>query len=241
VDPNLHVPSSLLTPPEWDTSYISLYSLRSRPKPNIDLAVTFGGIDAEIKVLPMLGSAEQCANGQCTAAAATRLLSSHAPCPRQSGLEASTTSGNVTLHIDAAPTAHFSVRASSTFGQICIFLPRTFHGPLTITSSLGAPVLSSELKRVCTPISEVGSGRRWFVGDVGIWHERSEHGDEALLRTSWGRVWVGYAGEEEEAKRALRWGTLQWGVNLVLVLFMALGFHLAVKLLFWVLALVGLL
>jgi len=79
------------------------------------------------------------------------------------------------------------------------------------------------------------------VGDVGVWRERSEHGDEALLGTTFGRVWVGYAGEEEEAKRALRWGTLQWGVNLVLALVMLVGFHLAVKLLFWILALVGLL
>jgi hypothetical protein len=52
-------------------------------------------------------------------------------------------------------------------------------------------------------------------------------------------VWVGYAGEEEEAKRAFRWDTLQQCVNLVLALAMLFGVHLAVKLLFWILALIG--
>ncbi|KAJ7314221.1 hypothetical protein DFH08DRAFT_432889 [Mycena albidolilacea] len=227
VDPNVHVPASLLTPPTWDPGYISLYSLR-RPKPNLDLGITFGGIDADIKVLPV--------SGHCTAQPPSRTRLLDEGCPRQSTLDASTTTGNVSLHIDAQ---HFSVRASSTFGQIRVFLPRTFNGPLTITSSLGAPSLSPELKRACTPISEMGNSRRWFVGDFGAWEGRSEHGDEALVGTSWGRVWVGYAGEEEEAKRAFRWDTVQFGVNLMLALVMLFGVHLAVKLLFWILALIG--
>jgi len=235
LDPNVQVPLSLLSPPEWDPSFISAYSLRSRPKPNIELAVTFGGIAADIKVLPMSESVPPC--GREPASVASRFLSmSRSQCPRQSILEVSTTTGNVNLHVNAA---HFSLRTSSTVGQICIFLPRTYHGPLTITSSLGAPCLSPELKRVCTPISEVGCGRRWFVGDLGVWHQRNEHGDEAILNSSFGRVWVGYVGEEEEAKQAFRWDMLQWGVNLVLALVMFFGFHLAIRFLFWILALVG--
>ncbi|KAJ7847267.1 hypothetical protein B0H14DRAFT_2583719 [Mycena olivaceomarginata] len=93
--------------------------------------------------------------------------------------------------------------------------PRICHGPLAITSSLGAPCLSPELKRARTPISDVGCGGRWFAGDLGMWHQRNGHDDKAIVSSSFGRVWVGYLGEEEEAKRALRWDTVQWGVNLV--------------------------
>ncbi|KAJ7889155.1 hypothetical protein B0H14DRAFT_3855856 [Mycena olivaceomarginata] len=117
--------------------------------------------------------------------------------------------------------------------------PRICHGPLAITSSLGAPCLSPELKRARTPISNVGCGGRWFAGDLGMWHQRNGHDDKAIVSSSFGRVWVGYLGEEEEAKGALRWDTLQWGVNLVQTLVLFFGYHLAVRFLFWILALGG--
>jgi len=237
VDPNQHVPPSLLTPPEWEPGY-RYTSFRSRPEPNIKLAVTFGGIDTDINVLPLSGTANKCANGQCYRET-DRLLSA-VSCPRQSALEASTTTGNVTLHVEAPTNAHFSVRASSTFGDVCVFLPRTFQGPLTIMSSLGAPHLSAEVKRLCAPISEIGGASRWFVGDLGVWRERAEHGDEAMVGTTFGSVWVGYIGEEEEAKRALRWGPLQWGVNIILSLLLVLVLHGGFKFVCWILALVGL-
>ncbi|KAJ6472944.1 hypothetical protein C8R47DRAFT_1022736 [Mycena vitilis] len=197
VDPNLHVPSSLLGKPEWEPSECSVFSsLRSRPDPNLELAVTFGHVDAEIHILPLSANARQCAIGECRTA--SRLLYSRrldsCQCPRKSNLEFSTSTGNVTLRVEAAPTAHFSLRASSTFGHICIFLPRTFHGPLNVMSSLGAPKLSPELKRVCAPISEVGGARRWFVGNASVWRDHGEHGDEASagghhVRPGLGRVY----------------------------------------------------
>jgi hypothetical protein len=55
----------------------------------------------------------------------------------------------------------------------------------------------------------VGSGKRWFVGDLGAWQE-DPHKDKARLGSTFGCVWVGYVGEEAEAKQALRWGMLQW-------------------------------
>ncbi|KAJ7673896.1 hypothetical protein DFH06DRAFT_1445422 [Mycena polygramma] len=240
VDPNLHVPSSLLGTPEWESSESLFSGLKSRPDPNLELAVTFGNIDADIHVLPLSASARQCATGRCRTA--SRLLysrrSDSCQCPRKSNLEASTTTGNVTLRVEAAPTTHFSLRASSTFGHICIFLPRTFHGPLSIMSSLGAPNLSPELKRVCAPISEVGGARRWFVGDAGVWRDRGEHGDEALVGTTFGLVWVGYIGEEEDATRALQWGALHWVVNIVLAFLFLFLFRFLLQIFVWILAVV---
>jgi hypothetical protein len=72
-----------------------------------------------------------------------------------------------------------------------------------------------------------------------MWHQRNGHDDKAIVSSSFGRVWVEYLGEEEEAKRALRWDTLQWGVNLVLMLVLFFGYHLAVRFLLWILALGG--
>ncbi|KAJ6526721.1 hypothetical protein B0H19DRAFT_544593 [Mycena capillaripes] len=241
VDPNLHVPSSLLTAPEWEPSESYSFSLRARPKPNLELAVTLGGIDADIHVLPFTGRPRLCPDGQCITE--SRLLysrrSNSCQCPRYTALHANATTGNVTLHVEAPPAAHFSVHASSIFGQICVFLPRNFHGPLTIMSSLGAPNLSAELRRACAPISETGSARRWFVGDLAAWRDCGEHGDEAMVGTRFGGVWVGYVGEEEEAKCALQWGALHLVVNVVLAFLLVIGLHWLFKVLCWVLALVG--
>ncbi|KAF7364283.1 hypothetical protein MSAN_01088200 [Mycena sanguinolenta] len=223
VDPNLHVPASLLGDSDWD-AFDYRWSWRS--KPNLELGVTFGGIQAHIEVLPSTARCPEPSSDE------TRPK----PCPRKTGLEASTTTGNVNLHIDAT---HFSLRSTSTFGQIRIFLPRTYHGPIVIPSSLGAPLLSPKLKRVCTTISEVGNGRRWFVGDFGEWEQRNQHGDNMHIGTTFGRVWIGYVGEEDEAKRALRWDMLQCVVNLVFWLVVALGVHLAVKVVLWILVFIA--
>ncbi|KAJ6501057.1 hypothetical protein C8R47DRAFT_1211328 [Mycena vitilis] len=244
VDPNLHVPSWLLGAPEWEPSESLFSGLKSRPDPNLELAVTFGNIDADIHVLPLSASAHQCATGRCRTS--SRLLYSRRSdswqCPRKSILEASTTTGDITLRVvEATPTPRFSIRASSTFGHICIILPRTFHGPLSIMSSLGAPNLSPELERVCAVISEVGGARRWFVGDVGVWREHGEHGDEALVGSTFGPVWIGYMGEEEDATSAVQWGPLRWTVNIVLVLVLVFLVRLLFQFFFWILALVGIL
>ncbi|KAJ6496214.1 hypothetical protein C8R45DRAFT_926728 [Mycena sanguinolenta] len=200
VDPNLHVPASLLGDSDWDAfDYRGLFR---RFKPNIELGVTFGGIHADITVLP--------STAKCPEPSSDELPSKR--CPRKTALEVGTTTGNVNLHVDAT---HFSLRATSTFGQIRIFLPPEYHGPITIPSSLGAPLLSPGLKRVCTTISEVGSGRRWFVGDFGEWERRNQHGDDAHIGSTFGRVWIGYYGEEKEARRALRWDMLQFVVKVV--------------------------
>ncbi|KAJ6592821.1 hypothetical protein B0H19DRAFT_1055496 [Mycena capillaripes] len=210
VDPNLVVPSSLVKPPEW--TYCDNCNNRKAPrKQNVVFSVAFGGIEAGIKVLPLSEGGGKCATGQCPAMKEYDKYFSRGipgPCPLQTDLVVCTGTGDLTLHLDVPPPARFSLRASSNLGAIWIFLPRTFHGPLTIMSLLRAET------ELC-PISERGRNRRWFVGDLAAWRESEEHGDAALVGTFSGRVWVGYVGEEEEAKRAMRWGWFQWGVSVV--------------------------
>ncbi|KAJ7156645.1 hypothetical protein C8R46DRAFT_1196153 [Mycena filopes] len=215
IDPNIHIPASLLTLPQWAPATIYCYERR---KPNMKLYVAFAGlVDVTVHLLAPTGV--PCA-GRC----GTQDVWTLEPvvCSRQSSIEINTITANINVHVTTAAAASFSIRASSTFGQIRVHLPRTFHGPLTISASFGTPCLSKELAQACMSISEVGGGKRWFVGDLDVWRADSEHGDTALIGTSWGRVWIGYEGEDDE-------GTMRHGcvMNVLFCVFLAL-------LLFWV-------
>ncbi|KAK6984077.1 hypothetical protein R3P38DRAFT_3232899 [Favolaschia claudopus] len=215
IDPNQRTPESLLaSASEWgDTStndsdrYVSNFSSPSifkRPiPPRVELDVTFGGVDARVDVLPWVGSRFGCPN---LSSSATRAAEG---CPERISLVVGTMVGNIALRIEtpnpqfndcstlARARSTISLRALSTFGQIELFLPPTFHGSLTITSALGAPVLSPRLTaRLWGVQREVGAKRRFFVGDPAAWDK--ERGDEVVVGSSWGRVWVGFVGEGEE-------------------------------------------
>jgi hypothetical protein len=82
----------------------------------------------------------------------------------------------------------------------------------------------------------VGSGKRWFVGDLGAWQDDQDK-DKALLGSTFGCVWVGYVGEEAEAKHALRWGMLQWALALMWALILLLVLRVSSKFLGWIVGL----
>jgi hypothetical protein len=82
----------------------------------------------------------------------------------------------------------------------------------------------------------VGSGKRWFVGDLGAWQE-DPHKDKALLGSMFGCVWVGYVGEEAEEKQALRWGMLQWAWAFLWTLILLLVLRVSSEFLGWIVGL----
>jgi hypothetical protein len=82
----------------------------------------------------------------------------------------------------------------------------------------------------------VGSGKRWFVGDLGAWQE-DPYKDKARLGSMFGCVWVGYVGEEAEAKQALRWGMLQWAWAFMWALILLLVLRMSSKFLGWIVGL----
>jgi hypothetical protein len=90
-----------------------------------------------------------------------------------------------------------ALHVETTFGHVRVYLPRTTHGPLTLSSSLRAARLSPALRRICTPLHEEGLKTNWFVGDIGAWSAKSEVGDEVRIGSDFGSIWVGYIGEEE--------------------------------------------
>ncbi|KAJ7880678.1 hypothetical protein B0H13DRAFT_1630296, partial [Mycena leptocephala] len=74
----------------------------------------------------------------------------------------------------------------SSNGTVTIHLPRTFRGPLHLTTRNGSGRFSDALKAALTTFSEVNSTRRCFVGDFSDWTE------EISVESMNGNVKVGY-------------------------------------------------
>ncbi|KAJ6582474.1 hypothetical protein DFH09DRAFT_1439169 [Mycena vulgaris] len=216
------LPSSLLEPPGPVFGVLEEKRWPSLPKPNLELSLDFGAIDADIEVLPLAPEGH----------------ADHVPRSSQKkvDLKASTGTANITLRVHA-PSAPIDLRVQSSFGQVRVFLPRTLHGPLVIATALRRAHFSAALRRVCTPVIEVRGTTRWFVGDVAAWSAGGERGDKVWVGSGFGELWVGYIGEEAEAERVLgrdRWAVC-WQIirGLLLVGASNLGFMLVQAL--WVL------
>ncbi|KAJ7624885.1 hypothetical protein FB45DRAFT_1031005 [Roridomyces roridus] len=212
VDPNIHPPRSLLRAVSaWEKEDGNF-----KTGDAVELDVGWGRIDAEVCVLPVSEGAVCEQNGY---PCCPKKRGDHPPpCTIMSRLSVRTFIGDVTLKVDVGKlspcTPRLNIYVMTVWGQVALFLPRSFHGPL-VTSCSGTPRLSSTLARMSTPIKEVGREKRWFVGDVSAWRAGCEHGDNVTVGSSFGKVWVGYEGEEEEARRALRWGPVQWLAHIV--------------------------
>ncbi|KAJ7153969.1 hypothetical protein C8R43DRAFT_923182 [Mycena crocata] len=216
VDPSLQIPKSLVK----DNSY------SDPPVANLELSVTFGAVDANIKVLPFPA-------GTVLAREPHRpwdMTESNFNKGLQVHLRSHSTTGNITLRVDSALAPIF-VDASSTFGQLRIYLPRTFHGPLNLWSWSRKPRFSVELSRACRPMSEDGSMMRWFVGDVAAWTSNGEFGDKAKVETTFGDIWVGYVGEKDESARAFRSVWMHWVINVASVVLILWGIYVVPELL----------
>ncbi|KAJ6484495.1 hypothetical protein C8R47DRAFT_1017328 [Mycena vitilis] len=199
VDPNIRLPKSLLRP--------APLAAFPKPRPNLELNVEFGGIDAEVDVLPLIGEVPPDEN----AGFETPMQKVD---PRKVRLKATTATGNITLHVNAPPTAPISLHVSTSFGHVRVYLPRTMHGPLTLSSSLRSPLVSPSLRRACTPLREEGLNTYCFVGDIGAWTAKDEMGDEVKVYSEFGRVWVGYVGEDEHAAPVRRRGSVRMRLQL---------------------------
>ncbi|KAJ7166993.1 hypothetical protein C8R46DRAFT_1272131 [Mycena filopes] len=141
-----------------------------------------------------------------------------------------TSTGNITLGVNGAPDTPLVLSANSTWDAIRVSLPRTFHGPLTLSSTAR---LSGALRRAATPLREEYGTTHWFVGDVAAWSARDEVGDAVQVRSVLGgRVWVGFVGDEPVQARGvvLKGGVKQVGPNRPIALLWAL---------YWALVAVG--
>jgi len=76
--------------------------------------------------------------------------------------------GSTTVRMHTAENASpYLLEVVVAKGYATVILPRAFHGLLRLGATYGRPVtLSKDLSNQCTPLSDIGSYRRWFVGDL---------------------------------------------------------------------------
>ncbi|KAJ7164220.1 hypothetical protein C8R46DRAFT_1220729 [Mycena filopes] len=118
---------------------------------NLDLGVKYDCIEADVDVLPYLDDGV-----------------------KKVHIRATTDTGNITLRVNAAPDTPLVITTKSNRGAIRIHIPRTFLGPIALSSPAR---LSAALRRAATPLRQENGTTHWFVGDVAAWSARDELGD----------------------------------------------------------------
>lgn len=93
--------------------------------------------------------------------------------------------------------------AKATNGQISIHLPRSYHGLVVVSVSVGNLnrhiTLSPGMQEQMTILSETATVRSYFVGRMGDW---SKLGDKAELIVFGGKVTIQY---DDEVARKRGW------------------------------------
>ncbi|KAJ7041520.1 hypothetical protein C8F04DRAFT_947073 [Mycena alexandri] len=195
VDPNMLLPKSLLP--------YQLFSLRPKLRQNLELQVEFARIDADVTVLPLAPAPPQ-REAEEDLVDIDGMNWKH----KKVHIKTGTTTGDVTLRINAPAGTPVVVKVESIFGHVRLFLPRSMTGPLIVSSYLRVARLSPALQPACFPLRQASEQTHWFVGDMAAWTDKDERGDEVRVGSQFGVVWVGYVGEEAEAQRAMRLGVL---------------------------------
>ncbi|KAJ6575973.1 hypothetical protein DFH09DRAFT_1150137 [Mycena vulgaris] len=106
--------------------------------------------------------------------------------------------GTVTARIHAASSARtpFHLIAQSSNGDVTLYLPQSFRGPLTLRTRNGSIRISNALAATTTMFGEADHTRRCFVGDFSDWTEDiTWAGDEVHVESANGNVKLQYNAE----------------------------------------------
>ncbi|KAJ7615122.1 hypothetical protein B0H17DRAFT_1220535 [Mycena rosella] len=153
-------------------------------QPHLSLSTLMGEVAAEVYVV---GSAAHPTGGGKTRMVVTSTIGTanlqlaSRPAPRHASI----------------PRAPISVSVNARGGEANLLLPRSFRGPLRISITIGMVELSAALRAVTTIFGD----ERMFVGACtqaeleGVWD-----GDEAVVYSKLGNVYVGYEGEAFKGK-----------------------------------------
>jgi len=169
IDPNLHIPLSLL-------SHLDNGEAESSRK-NLKLESRNGAIDVGIWLV-----------GDHRDDGKERVV------PKRASLAILSHNSSIVAKVMSAPIP-FNLEVMSYNGAITVYLPRSFQGPMTITSRNGSVNISSSLSDHATTFSEVNSTRRYFVGDFSGWSDSALerwNGDECVIEGRNGRIKVQY-------------------------------------------------
>ncbi|KAH7921839.1 hypothetical protein BV22DRAFT_1131929 [Leucogyrophana mollusca] len=171
IDPLMRVPTSLLAPLGANES--------EEDRRNLDLRTKDGHVDAEIWLLGRKVEDLPTISKERT----TLYLSSR--------------DGNVSARVNTVDvTAPFLLDIYARDGRVTVLLPRSFHGPLLLTSrSSNSVILSDAILEKSTPLSTLDRTRRFFVGPTSEVTGQDWHGDELKVEARDGKIRVRYIDE----------------------------------------------
>ncbi|KAF4577216.1 hypothetical protein EYR36_005203 [Pleurotus pulmonarius] len=191
LDPSLKVPSALLSDEAADKHESERDALNLRSQTAI--------IDAVVRIVDSGGS------GGTNVSRRVRIV---------------LRSNTGTLSVDGAPPPKFHLTATSDTGSLHIYIPRSFHGFISASSSAGSIQLCRELMGNIT-MSADGQTKKYFVGDhsaIGNKYcdEGKDEWNELSLESKNGAILVEYADQweakerEKEARRKEGKGFFGW-------------------------------
>nr|GAT48624.1 predicted protein [Mycena chlorophos] len=110
---------------------------------------------------------------------------------RKTRITTSSTMGETKLMLHAPSVrAPLDISVRTSMGSAKVYLPRSFRGPLRISTTMGEVKLSKDLKDAGMKLGDGG----WFIGQwsQGEAEAKTWPGDEATVQTTFGDVFVGY-------------------------------------------------
>lgn len=112
-------------------------------------------------------------------------------------LHVSSNDGSITTKVQAIDAIDpFSLNVFTKDGKITVLLPRSFHGPITMTSGDGSCTLSDDMLKTSTYLGVADRTTRYFVGQYSpssmqqVWE-----GDEVKVETRDGNIRLRYVDE----------------------------------------------
>lgn len=188
LDPTLRVPHALLSQAAADTP--------EAERDTLNLQSEIGAIDVVVRIVDGGGDANSMGGGSEKRRARITLRSNNG-----------SITGKVLSVSGAQPPPKFHLTATSHTGAVYVYIPRSFHGPISVSTSYGFIKFSDELKKNTTTFAD-GQAKKCFVGDYAGYvdqgdgeREREEGWDGLRLESTYGAVMVYYADEWETKER----------------------------------------
>ncbi|KAF8997726.1 hypothetical protein BDQ17DRAFT_1309590 [Cyathus striatus] len=177
IDPTIDVPAFLIPPLKEDET--------EETRMNLSLEATHGSINATVRLVEGEGGIER-KRKRVTIA----MKSEH---------------GGITAQILDTPTRPpFHIQLQSSNGDIRLHIPRTFHGPITISIKHGSLRFSESLEESLISFGEMDGVCTGFIGDFSALsgkEAQSWDGDEIYVEAKHGHVRVLFDDDDNEGER----------------------------------------
>ncbi|KIM56677.1 hypothetical protein SCLCIDRAFT_131939, partial [Scleroderma citrinum Foug A] len=126
---------------------------------------------------------------------------------KRTTLYVSSNDGAITTKIQAIDNIDpFFLNIFTKDGKITVLLPRSFHGPITMTSGDGSCTLSNDMLKTSTHLGVADRTTRYFVGQYALSSMQNVwEGDEVKVETRDGKIKVRYIDEVVQSSSSSSW------------------------------------